>query len=283
MKTPTRGTAELPSQSPRAFTLIELLVVIAIIAILAGLLLPALARAKQAAMVSTCLSNQKQLAMAWVMYCDDNQDHVINFDDIYNTAREIPWHFFTPSPAPAVPAGISPEERQTLYFQAGYYQGGIAKYAPNPSVCHCPADTRNKLKVGQGFSFGSLSPVGSLNGEQPSVYRRSELLHPSERFLWVEENDPRGENEGSWITSQGTPPNFVNSQLIDSPAAFHSGNASTFSFADGHSSKRKWEDQAVLNYALSMNVNKYSAAPVYFAAPHDVYFIANGYPSKANP
>lgn len=297
--------ADLGRKIARGFTLIELLVVIAIIAILAALLLPALAQAKLRAQAATCLSNQKQLVLAWKMYADDNQDQIINTGTTSAGGTQLPWRFDPPNPTPNV-IGMSQQDKDIAYLQAGYKQGGLYQYAPNVNVLHCPADARFNVSVvftvsnpaqnpPGSFAYSSYSGAGGLNGCDPDfdqwmsphkkIAKQSGIKHPSERYVWIEENDPRCENESWWEMDPGTSPTFTGAKLDDSVASWH-GKNSTFAWADGHADDHHWLDAATIVFALSNDPKKLPPAPGQpdlNNAQDDVLFLANGYADQDNP
>jgi prepilin-type N-terminal cleavage/methylation domain-containing protein/prepilin-type processing-associated H-X9-DG protein len=285
---------KLKESSNRAFTLIELLVVISVIAVLAAMVLPALAKAKKRAMAATCLSNQKQLGLSWIMYVNDHAGALMNFDTVKNGAGDTPWRYATPNPAPTIPPGTDAKTQAMMFLQAGYAQGALFPYAANLNVLHCPADGRTSNPVVASptgppgnYAYGSYSGAGGLNGlvyaPDIALKQESSLLHPSGRFLWVEENDPRGENLSSWDLHPGVPPVFSGAVFVDSVAAWH-GNSSTLSWADGHAESHRWLDGAAIAYALNMDPNKYFGTTLTTAqCPHDLPYLANGYATELNP
>ncbi len=100
--------------------------------------MPALSNAKLRAQASTCISNQKQLGLAWTMYADDNGGRIINMDTSTNTIPSLPWRFDTPKPPPPIPQGTSGPDKDKIILQAGYQAGGLYRYAPNVNVLPLP-------------------------------------------------------------------------------------------------------------------------------------------------
>jgi prepilin-type N-terminal cleavage/methylation domain-containing protein len=248
----------------KAFTLIELLVVIAIIAILAALLLPALNRAKLKATEAACLSNHRQLMTAWKMYATDNGDKIVGLEP---GIKEDPpgtkdtWEWRLPSDDPQVGsdpslAGLAGNERNTKIIQLCFKLGALFTYAPNAAIIHCPGDVRSR-NSGSQFAYDSYSGVGYLNGSYRKlggdfalanvIYRETQVRHPSDRIVWLEEADDRQnfcsppftENLGGFLFNLGTPPNFNDAAWADYPAVNH-GAKSTVDFVDGHAEGHKW-------------------------------------------
>jgi len=241
----TEPTKTSVSRQSAGFTLIELLVVIAIIAILAAILLPALATAKKKATMAGCLSNEKQLITAQLMYAAD-------FGERLAAGKTLGGGFWGP-PYPdstSWPGQNGDWVMKTILIPALTKSNLLYAYAANYALDHCPGDKQrnvsgtigafpsspNGVCPGLGFGFDGYSVTDNMNGKKATVFHRS-----SDTLALIEEAEGRGYNLGTW---GGPAANWV-----DLPTLFH-GNVSTMAFLDGHAWHYKWTDPTVIKYGL---------------------------------
>ena len=197
----------------RGFTLIELLVVIAIIAILAAILFPVFARAREKARQSACLSNLKQMGLALMQYVQD-------YDGTYPNAVIAGCHY--DAAYPSEDGIMRPWERNI-----SGYPVVLMPYVKNRQIFFCPSDGTHASTDPNAmisYFYRHCIDVAAVYGYRTPL-NESMLGYPSQQFVFHERFDWHGDQVG--IVIMAPPPSYVsiNVAYMDGHAKFHRLNA----------------------------------------------------------
>ncbi|MBC7288429.1 MAG: prepilin-type N-terminal cleavage/methylation domain-containing protein [Armatimonadetes bacterium] len=217
----------------RGFTLIELLVVVAIIAILAAILFPVFARAREKAAQTSCLSNLKQIGLAVMMYAQDYDErllfaYIVTPVQVRN--RYVRWYY---------PNDPSRTENRL------YWSDLIQPYAKNEQLCICPSNPMDwtgyswNIHVGYAGALFTLPGYENRTGPEYTGYPLAQIKFPAETLVLVDHS------RIGRVNSQYSSPwyyNFIGwpGSVYDQPACWLPGthnDGQNVILADGHA---KW-------------------------------------------
>jgi prepilin-type N-terminal cleavage/methylation domain-containing protein/prepilin-type processing-associated H-X9-DG protein len=229
-----------PCSRDAAFTLIELLVVIAIIAILAGMLLPALSKAKSKGQQTVCLNNLKQLQLCWLMYMDDNNDGLVSNDPNVGPGSHT-WIL-----------GYMQDNNLDSTNKTLIEKGTLYPYNQSTAIYRCPTDLGRSVIGGKKYPrVRSYSMNGYMNGVDVGLVYFNQKGYkvnkkgadvtqpdPAQAFVLLDEHQNSIDDGHFGFAPEGD-------MWMNLPAMWHD-HGCNFSYADGHSDTLKWRDPRTL-------------------------------------
>ncbi len=275
----------------RGFTLIELLVVIAIIGILSSILLPVLAKSKARAQGVICLSNTRQLTLAWMVYADDHNGRLAYNIGSSQTASEVSLNSPMQMNLNWADNVLSWELDPDNTNSAKLVKSGLGPYTSEAAaVYRCPSDNvlstlqRNAGWPGRVRSYSMNAMIGDAgvfsqagnnvnNPDYVQFFKLSAIPQPANIFVFLDEH-PDSIDDGYFVNR------VYEHQWHDLPASYHDGSGN-FSFGDGHSEMHHWR------YASTKPVTRPGAAGLPIQIPKeelgDFYWVTSHMSVEQSP
>ncbi len=258
--------------SPAGFTLVELLVVISIIALLMGILVSTLSRARALAQCVVCMANLRTLITAWSAYSVNNQERLVGgMPGVRGTTTTLDprlswsWYAWVEIPKNELGTYTGGYPTPVMSFTdasmedelRGIKSGLLYKYTGDIKPYNCASDPRNGSKE----AWRSYTIAAGMNIDSPKTNsdswvdqatNMSQITTPSQKYVFVENLDPRGWNWGYWDIYA---PSGTGAVWWNVVAGWHK-TKSNWAFADGHAETRKWRDKRTIDICTELNYAK---------------------------
>jgi prepilin-type N-terminal cleavage/methylation domain-containing protein/prepilin-type processing-associated H-X9-DG protein len=266
------------SGSEVGFTLVELLVVIAIIALLMAVLLPALNRAREQGKRVVCMSNLRQLTLAWMSYAESNNDKLVNGapTGTGDPCPDCPGGPEYMRKAKAQPAAIDPDHVNEVPWIGNAYgaatdagkkcainTGALWKYIRDHKIYRCPTGNKGEMVTYVVVDAANGLPRNGTKAANVWLKHRGQIRRTATQLVFIDEGKVSPDSYAVYYNDALA----IAERWWDPPMVRH-GDGTTISFTDGHAEHWKWNSKETVDLGRK---GEYYVAPTTPTGKQDLY------------